>query len=832
MDFKYDIYISYAGTDNQPIKPKQEGWVSIFHKFLERILSELVGRDVKIAMNLHLSGTDFFNKEIQSLIENAAIFVPIISPTYIRSDFCMRELESFIEAAEKAGGGSLKNKSRILMVLKSYVPREALPESLNRLLRYEFYTRDLEIEGGRSIEFEYDGQTKEKYFNTIDHLAYDIADMLKEIEKRTEPEKEEVKPQEKARKVSKTKKVKGPKKGKKPNIPPEPKHTEPETPIRPVAAHLHSDLWTLDDQLDYSLYAKAIAEFIHSKNTNPPLTIGILAPWGQGKTTLMRLIEHKLKQLVKADQGEQTKQKAGNREEVPPTEAPKTTFQHLKDWLNAAVKPKPRKLQYPTVWFNAWKFQSREQLWAGLAHSIISDLVKQVPDPIDREKFWLALQANRLDFNKIRTDIQMTIFKQVVPKVLNLGMLLIAGLLVGGGIALVMLAKLPVFLGSAVSVGGPVLTAISKWISQQHKILAKPLEGDFTRYIRQPDYEGKMGFFSQVEQDVRQVFDLLVDREKPAVVFVDDIDRCSPGKVAEVMEAINLFLSGDFPDAYFVLGMDAQAVAASMEVSHARLSEKLKRTTRRYGSLGWYFMEKMVQLPFVIPTISDQQRSEYLKNLFQQPPQEEEADPEQIREIENRLEELLEKEPADQFVRKFAEEAGNLGKLETSKRIEIQERAIKKGAEAFSDTDQEVHTHLKRYAPHLPKKPRAIKRFVNLYRFYRMSQWARQLQSLPSATPAALGRWIVIMLRWPQLVRWIQWEGEIGLFAADSPYEKAEKIENMADKAADFSGWLKALNENGIKNVDWLLDNNLWQFLKIRQDENERLTVALEVGVW
>ncbi|MFC7643536.1 P-loop NTPase fold protein [Streptosporangium lutulentum] len=42
---------------------------------------------------------------------------------------------------------------------------------------------------------------------------------------------------------------------------------------------------------------------------------------------------------------------------------------------------------------------------------------------------------------------------------------------------------------------------------------------------------------------MRQVLDLVATEERPLVVFVDDLDRCSPGTVAQVIEAINLFLA-------------------------------------------------------------------------------------------------------------------------------------------------------------------------------------------------------------------------------------------------------------------------------------------------
>ena len=79
-------------------------------------------------------------------------------------------------------------------------------------------------------------------------------------------------------------------------------------------------------------------------------------------------------------------------------------------------------------------FKVCEQVWAGLAHAIISQLVEQIPDPVEREKFWLALQYDRLDFNAIRSDIHRVIFERIFPKIIGCAVVGVVGLLllIGG----------------------------------------------------------------------------------------------------------------------------------------------------------------------------------------------------------------------------------------------------------------------------------------------------------------------------------------------------------------------------------------------------------------
>lgn len=595
--------------------------------------------------------------------------------------------------------------------------------------------------------------------------------------------------------------------------------TSSESTVLPVSPHLHSDKWTLDDQLGYSLYAKSMIEFIRHKQTDPPLTIGILAPWGQGKSTLMHMIE---------DQLQQGKVNTASEASKPA----RSTFRDFLTWLDSPDLIAPQKLSFPTVWFNAWKFQSSAQVWAGMAHCIISELVKQLPTQVDRERFWLALQAERLDFNAIRRDIHRAVFEKVLP---TMARWLLSFVLIASAVLVIASVSLGNQLGLWGGVSLPLLALINRvlvWRKSKKELFDKPLEGKFAEYVRQPDYEGKMGYFSQVEADVRRVFDLLVKEEEPAIVFVDDLDRCSPGKVAEVIEAINLFLSGDFPNCYFVIGMDAQVVAASLEVAYKDLTEKLKDMTQSYGSLGWYFMDKFIQLPFLIPSLSDDQRKKYLAKLFRQNFEQEEISPEVLAEAEEKIKAALGRRDlsASALVTEVAKESGKILQANPQKFREIQEHVLSMSADKFSDDDPEIQNQLLRYAPYLGTTPRTVKRFANLYRFYRFSQWSRQLQGFEAASPAALGRWLVLMLRWPQVVRWIQWGGEAQALNAQNAHQKAEAFEKLIEDAANYEEWRKTWEDKKLVQLE--RTTQLYELLRERQDESERIVHALQLGVW
>ena len=127
---------------------------------------------------------------------------------------------------------------------------------------------------------------------------------------------------------------------------------------------LHNDQWAKVDLLGYELYATAIKEIIthEDQKTRPPLTIAIQAPWGQGKTTLMRYVERECRKLRESLKEKNSEIAVVPHQRIRDEIAPKITFGDLKTWL-AAVPEAPHKLAYPTVWFNPWKYQSRTKLF-------------------------------------------------------------------------------------------------------------------------------------------------------------------------------------------------------------------------------------------------------------------------------------------------------------------------------------------------------------------------------------------------------------------------------------------------------------------------------------
>src|SRR5688572_29804466 len=93
--FQNDIFITYSHIDNQPIGEKKKCWVSDFHRDLRNLIRQKLGGRVVVWWDDRLSGADLFPIEIASQVKSTGVLVALISPSYLESEWCRKELISF-----------------------------------------------------------------------------------------------------------------------------------------------------------------------------------------------------------------------------------------------------------------------------------------------------------------------------------------------------------------------------------------------------------------------------------------------------------------------------------------------------------------------------------------------------------------------------------------------------------------------------------------------------------------------------------------------------------------------------------------------------------------
>ena len=271
-----------------------------------------------------------------------------------------------------------------------------------------------------------------------------------------------------------------------------------------------------------------------------------------------------------------------------------------------------RKSERLTVWFNAWKYESTNQVWAGMADAII----KQVGDrlgPVRREAFFFRLHLRRIDLSKVRNRITDNLLSSLIGSfsrwlwLYGIVPVLFFALHWARTRTLEMPWKFAAIIG--------LLIAVFQFLVVKRKSDNEPAEFAVGELVQAPDYNSNLGFVHQVSEDLEEALKLVPQNKRPLVIFVDDLDRCSPNKVSDVVEAINLFLAGEFPHCMFVLGIDDEVIAAALSKAHGEVFSRMPSYARA-SSVGWRFMDKFVQLPFIVPPPSVEDLDRYTSSLL------------------------------------------------------------------------------------------------------------------------------------------------------------------------------------------------------------------------
>jgi hypothetical protein len=176
--FDNDIFISYAHIDNQPLIEGQQGWVANFHQSLAIRLQQLLGSKLEIWRDPYLTGHEYISDTIVMQLPHVAVLVLILSPLYVRSEWCIRELREFCQVSVQTGGLRIEDKSRIFKVVKTHLPHQDQPPELQGMLGYEFYEIDRTTGRPREFRQEAGPNADRNYWAKLEDLAFDLSQLL------------------------------------------------------------------------------------------------------------------------------------------------------------------------------------------------------------------------------------------------------------------------------------------------------------------------------------------------------------------------------------------------------------------------------------------------------------------------------------------------------------------------------------------------------------------------------------------------------------------------------------------------------------------------------
>ncbi len=159
----------------------------------------------------------------------------------------------------------------------------------------------------------------------------------------------------------------------------------------------------------------------------------------------------------------------------------------------------------------------------------------------------------------------------------------------------------------------PLLGTIIYAIKKDRKL--KKIMSDFLNSIELKfGLEGNMGplkailgrktpklIESQYYDSLKKIEDNL--NGKKIVVFIDDLDRCRPDKIIEIIESLKVFL-------------DIQGFVYVMALSPSFVEKAIEEKYKNLGINGKNYLEKIIQIPIMLPEWNEINLKKYLEKII------------------------------------------------------------------------------------------------------------------------------------------------------------------------------------------------------------------------
>jgi len=641
-----------------------------------------------------------------------------------------------------------------------------------------------------------------------------------------------------------------------------------------------SDAPAEKDTLGFEPYVQAISRFLLSPDTKPPLTLSIEGEWGSGKSSLML-------QLKRAVVGEPLWRRLKGAWQETGDLPPRSS-------RLARLRQAIRQRQQFFVQFNPWRHDKEEALWAAFALEFMRQLSRE---RFLLRRWWADLrlffahyhwksgwfEALRAVFtwavilvllivvpaeiliNKPRWAEQMVIAlseqlgakqnqnaspgtgagPQPTPAVPNASTVSTSPKAkdsssgAKGEQKRETKTQLDPILKALLLIGGNAAyfaVVLSIWLKAKD-LIGNPLQVGLKKYLRTPDYEGRVAFVEQFHHDFKKIVDAYAGREK-VFVFIDDLDRCEIPKAADLVKAVNLLIADD-PRLVFVLGMDREKVAAGLAVKYedllpylapskldqSNVAEWKQRSGLEYGQA---FLEKFIQLPFHVPdpnlesyadfinTISVPIRAVHQSAGSGQPGAAPDSTQPAIADVKSQP-------PAAPAPKLAGAPAGVTLVPPDAPTVQLRrERELR-----FQGDSDAVRAVALMIARTVGPNPRRLKQFINLFRLQAyianeiglFDQGPREQEPITPITLQQLGKFVGISLKWPALLE--DWRLHPSLLAELQRFavEKDPAPDAAAPEVAKWlrEGKLQLLLRYGISDDDLytLTNPSLYKLLHV-----------------
>jgi hypothetical protein len=309
---------------------------------------------------------------------------------------------------------------------------------------------------------------------------------------------------------------------------------------------------TVDDLLGFRIHADVIKTVITDQRLLP-ITIGLFGDWGSGKTSIMKMLHADL-----------------------------DTFQS------------PSGKEVVCIYFNSWLFEGYDDAKSAILSSILLQLaehkrigpqIKEKASQLLKSVDWMRL--GRFAFNNVAFPALMAYLTggaSVLPSV--------AGMIIGSSAN----TETPTIALPDPNESAPANNATSLGKTVDTFALADAIKVNPAREC-----------VVDVKEFRKRFSDMLSDSNiGNLVVMIDDLDRCSPKRIVENLEAIKLFLNVE--QTAFVIGADVRIIEHAIGTMYAE-DERKTEFVKDY-------VEKVIQVPYYIPWLSPSEVETYISLLF------------------------------------------------------------------------------------------------------------------------------------------------------------------------------------------------------------------------
>ena len=318
-----------------------------------------------------------------------------------------------------------------------------------------------------------------------------------------------------------------------------------------------NDNETTQDLLGFKVHADLICSLV----TDPkllPLTIGIFGDWGGGKTSIMKMVEVELN-----PESHQNPEKKARYERVA------------------------------CLYFNGWLFEGYDDAKSAILSSILLQLG-------EHKRFGPKIR------NKVTSLLKSVNWMRLIKFGFNEIALPAISAYATGGASLI-----PGFSGLITKLGAtpPEKDTDASGAAPEEQESGVNWE-DLIKADKTPS--GPMDVRSFRERFSEMIKEASIDS---LVILIDDLDRCSPERIIDNLEAIKLFLNVEHTA--FVIGADPRIVRHAISVRYKTQEIRESEGQDEAGErLVTDYLEKLIQVPYHLPRLSPAEIETYMILLF------------------------------------------------------------------------------------------------------------------------------------------------------------------------------------------------------------------------